>query len=213
MNKTQKGDIYRLGVEMQHRGLAVWEHSKFNGIKGRHVRNSKHYRDEAIDLNLLNKGQAAEDRRFDRMAPELVRRRFGVIWNRGPGDHTTHLHGETWGNPLQYNGRYRLKRKISWRKLTQDGTWGKNTTRALQEWLGTPVTGGISRRGSTVIKALQAFLNTELRGNLTIDGTIGPATITALQRYLGTPRTGKYSQRGSTMVRAMQTRLNRYGHL
>lgn len=216
LNKTLKADIVRLGVEMQYRGLTVWEHSRFGGVNPvYHMSNSKHSRDEAIDLNLNPRvpSSAAEDRRFDRLAPELVRRRFGAIWNRGPGDHTSHLHAETWGNPLQYRGRYRLKRAISWRKLTVDGTWGPSTTRALQEWLGTPVTGGISQRGSSVIKALQAFLNTELRGSLKIDGTLGPATYRALQRYLGTPVTGKVSRRGSTMVKAMQRRLNSYGSL
>lgn len=215
MIKTQKGDIVRLGIEMKHRGYAVWEHSGFGGVKrGAHMPNSKHARDEAIDLNFNPRvpTSAEEDRRFDRLAPELVRRFFGVIWNRGPGDHSTHLHAETWGRPLQYSGRYRLKRRRTWRKLKADGSWGRLTTLALQEWLGTPADGNFDW-GSNSAKALQAFLNTELRGNLKIDGKFGPASIRALQRYLGTPQTGKYSKSGSTLVKAMQSRLSKYGHL
>lgn len=206
MNKTLRADIVRLGIEMQHRGFAVWEHSAFGGVKkGAHMPNSKHGRDLAIDLNYNPRvpTSAEEDRRFDRLAPELVSRDFGVIWNRGRNDHTTHLHAETYGSPMQYAGRYRLKAKRSWRRLTVDGSWGAQTTLALQEWLGT----------SNWQKALQAFLNTELRGSLKIDGIFGAKSITALQRYLGTPQTGGYSSKGSTTVKAMQRRLNSYGHL
>lgn len=215
MNKTYKSDIVRLGVEMQYRGLTVWEHSRFGGANPKfHMRNSKHMLDQAIDLNLNPRvpGSWAEDRRFDRLAPELVRRRFGCIWNRGTNDHTHHLHAETWGNPLQYAGRYRLKQSITWRKPVADGAWGPATTRALQDWLGQTADGQFSWGGRTA-KALQAFLNTELRGSLKIDGKFGPASIRALQRYLGTPVTGGYSKQGSTMVKAMQRRLAAYGHL
>lgn len=221
--KNNRWDVIRLGYEMLARGYSVWEHPLFGGVNPRyHIPNSKHNPDpakaEAIDLNWNPKVPTSreEDDRFDRMALELDRRLFGVIWNRGnfPGDHSSHLHAETRGNPEQYKGRYRLKRAVKWRRLTEDGTWGKQTTLALQEWLGTPATGGISKRGSTVIKALQRFLNTEARETvLKADGTMGPLTIKQLQKHLGTPQTGKYSKRGSTMVREMQRRLNDRGHL
>lgn len=213
--KTSYNDIVRLGIEMQYRRLTVWEHPRFGGTNPRyHMPNSKHGKGLAIDLNYNPRvpTSAEENRRFDRLAPELVRRGFGCIWNRGPGDHTSHLHAETWGNPTQYGGRYRLKARRYWRKLKVDGTWGASTTRALQEWLGTPVDGKFDWGGSAA-KALQAFLNTELRGNLKIDGKFGKASITALQEYLGTPRTGAYSSRGSTMVIQLQRNLNAYGHL
>lgn len=214
-SKTYRSDIVRLGIEMQYRGLTVWEHSAFGGANAKyHMRNSKHMRDLAIDLNYNPRVSSSweENRRFDRLAPELVRRRFGCIWNRGPGDHTNHLHAETWGNPVQMAGRYRLKRSITWRKPVADGAWGRLTTLALQEWLGTPADGKFDR-GGRAAKALQAFLNTELRGNLKIDGIFGPASIRALQRYLGTPQTGGYSRKSSPMVKAMQRRLAAYGHL
>lgn len=215
ITKNSLYDIIRLGKEMQYRGFQVWEHSQFGGVNPRyHMPNSKHGRDLAIDLNYNPRvpKNAEEDRRFDRLAPELVRRKFGCIWNRGRGDHDSHLHAETWGSPVQYGGRYRLKRRRYWRKLKADGTWGPQTTRALQEWLGTPVDGKFDWGGRSA-KALQAFLNTELRGSLKIDGKFGRNSIKALQRYLGTPQTGAYSDRGSTMVKAMQLRLSAYGHL
>lgn len=214
--KTHKNDVYRLGLEMQARGYTVWEHSKFGGVNPRaHIRNSKHLRDEAIDLNYRPQvpSSRAEDDRFDRLALELVARDFGAIWNRGPGDHTAHLHAETYGNPVQYEGRVRLKRPVKWRRLVEDGTLGPQTIMAMQEWLGTPVDGVISRP-STMVKALQRYLNTEARRNvLVVDGLLGPKTISELQRYLGTPVTGKYSARGSTMWREVQRRLNARGHI
>lgn len=214
LRKVYKSDIYRLGVEMRYRGYRVGEHPSFGGVHAAyHIANSKHLRGEAIDLNwnISVPKNAEENRRFDRLALELPRRNFGTIWNRGPGDHDAHLHAETYG--YQYAGRVRLKAPVYWRKVSVNGTWDANTTRALQEWLGTPVTGGISSSGSTVIKALQAFLNTEQRGNLVIDGARGPKTYKALQRYLGTPVTGGMSRTGSTMVYEMQRRLNARGHL
>jgi len=123
MNKIYRSDIVRLGIEMQYRGFKVWEHSAFGGVNpAYHMPKSKHSRDLAIDVNYNPRVPSswAEDRKFDRLAPELVRRRFGCIWNRGPGDHDHHLHAETWGSPLQYPGRYRLKQRITWRKPVAD---------------------------------------------------------------------------------------------
>lgn len=104
-----------------------------------------------------------------------------------------------------------------------DGVWGKETTKALQRVLGTPVDGVLSGQvkynwnsavigaewvtprmasGSTVIKALQRKLK------VTEDGFLGPETIKALQRVLGTPVDGKISGKHSLMVEKLQRNLN-----
>lgn len=107
-----------------------------------------------------------------------------------------------------------------------DGLWGKDTTRALQRTLGTPVDGIVSNQyaayrsknpgllssswswktapeagGSLMVKALQRKLG------VTADGYVGPNTIKALQRYLGTTADGCVSN-PSLMVKALQKRLN-----
>jgi len=104
--------------------------------------------------------------------------------------------------------------------ITADGKWGKDTTRALQKALGTPVDGIISNQprnsvttalyggtvkfgsgGSNVIVSLQNKVGASA------DGKLGPATVRALQKHLGTPVDGKLS-RPSTVVKEMQKKLN-----
>lgn len=106
-----------------------------------------------------------------------------------------------------------------------DGYWGKDTTRALQSYLGTPVDGIVSdqniawRRqnpglipsswqwvsrpsyGSTMVKALQRKIGASA------DGFIGPNTITKLQKYLGTYADGRIDY-PSNCVKALQRALN-----
>lgn len=232
--KAQKADILRLGHELRLRGFSVYEHPAFGGVNPKwHIRGSKHLDGRALDSG-RNPASGApvsifERTAFDALAPELDRRRFGVIWWRTapgkPQDHRDHLHAETReSNGQQYPRRYSnsgaarvpTARGVDIHgrpDLVTDGTLGKLTLERTQLWLGTPVTGAFSTRGSTMIRALQAYLNTEQRGSLTLDGTLGPATLRQLQRYLGTPVTGKYSRRGSTMVRELQRRLNARGNI
>lgn len=110
--------------------------------------------------------------------------------------------------------------KKSSANLTVDGKWGKSTTRALQQALGTPVDGIISKQprngvsqslygntvsfgsgSSNVIVALQRKVGASA------DGKLGPATIRSLQRYLGTVQDGVLS-RPSLVVKELQRRLN-----
>ena len=88
-------------------------------------------------------------------------------------------------------------------KLVVDGIFGYNSTVALQKWLGTYQDGEISGQlsnlkiyfpaitsvtftgeGSTVIRALQRYLNGKGYNPGDIDGLLGKNTITALQKYL-----------------------------
>src|SRR5690625_4531832 len=90
--------------------------------------------------------------------------------------------------------------------MTADGKWGKDTTRALQKALGTPVDGIISSQprnsvtqsfygntisfgsgGSPMVRALQKKVGAG------VDGKFGPETVRKLQAYLGTERDGKLS--------------------
>lgn len=110
-------------------------------------------------------------------------------------------------------------------KIAEDGYWGRDTTRALQRAMGTPVDGEIweqpskwrkrnpglthgwvwkarpKKGGSRVIKAIQKRLK------VTADGYIGPNTIRALQRHLGTTVDGELWGK-SPAIRALQKRLN-----
>ncbi|WP_371069149.1 N-acetylmuramoyl-L-alanine amidase [Sediminibacillus sp. JSM 1682029] len=104
-------------------------------------------------------------------------------------------------------------------KLVVDGVWGEQTTKALQEVLGTVVDGVISNQlhnsvtkmivsgitfgkgGSMVIEALQRLIGA------TVDGYLGPNTVRKLQQYLGTPVDGVISD-PSMMVKALQRQLN-----
>ena len=105
--------------------------------------------------------------------------------------------------------------------LVVDGWWGINTTRKLQEALGTPADGEVwhqwpgnkqpactsgwhydtTCKGSPVIKALQRKIG------CTDDGILGPGTIRQLQSYLGTPIDGRLDG-PSTCVKELQRRLN-----
>lgn len=106
-------------------------------------------------------------------------------------------------------------------KLTVDGKWGKDTTKALQKALGTAVDGIISRQprnsvtqslyggtvsfaggnGSPMVRALQKKMGARA------DGKLGPSTVRALQKYLGTTQDGVLS-RPSLVVKELQKKLN-----
>lgn len=107
--------------------------------------------------------------------------------------------------------------------LVIDGWWGPDTTRRLQQVLGTPVDGVISGQwagnkgileaatggwewtqdapGSQVIAALQAFLGVES------DGVMGPATINALEQHYGFAPDGRLDGPSLT-VAFLQTALS-----
>src|SRR5690625_5289116 len=105
--------------------------------------------------------------------------------------------------------------------ITTDGKWGKDTTRALQKALGTPVDGIISNQPkNSVTKALYGYTVKFGSGGSNVivamqnkvvtseDGNHGHATVRALQKHLGTPVDSKLS-RPSTVVKEMQKRLNK----
>lgn len=109
-------------------------------------------------------------------------------------------------------------------KLVVDGRWGRSTTWALQDDLGTPADGKVSSqalrwrddnpglttgwewsrdpRGSQLIVALQG------RVGATPDGILGPDSIRDLQRYLGVDVVDGEIWNPSSTVRALQRRLN-----
>lgn len=105
-------------------------------------------------------------------------------------------------------------------KLTVDGYWGPQLTRALQRLYGTTVDGIVSSQynwrnggltggwqfvgkpvGSLLIAAIQRSLGVKA------DGILGPDTIKAMQRKAGTPVDGKISAQ-SLLVMYMQKCVN-----
>lgn len=104
-------------------------------------------------------------------------------------------------------------------RLIEDGWWGVQTTRALQQALGTvadgelwnqsrnpitlKITGGVKfgSGGSPVIRVLQKKVGAK------VDGYLGVETFRKLQAYLGTPVDGEMWT-PSTAVKEMQRRLN-----
>lgn len=111
--------------------------------------------------------------------------------------------------------------------IETDGIWGKDTTKKLQEVLGTPADGEVSSqsskwkksnpgltsgwqwtdnpKGSQVIQAMQKRLGFTGKS---VDGLIGPNTIKALQRRYRTTVDGEIWN-PSSVVKAMQTTLNK----
>jgi hypothetical protein len=111
--------------------------------------------------------------------------------------------------------------------LVPDGRWGRATTMALQNELGTTMDGEVSSqrlayrddnpglttgwewvrepRGSRVITALQAHIRMPKREH---DGILGPDTIRSLQRYLKMPVIDGEIWNPSAVVRELQQRLN-----
>lgn len=110
--------------------------------------------------------------------------------------------------------------------IAVDGIWGKDTTRALQRFFGTPQDGIVSSqmvaykaknpalldsswewvannqaKGSTVIRAMQCRLNVDR------DGILGDGTVKALQKHMGTGVDGRLDY-PSPCVKELQRRLN-----
>ena len=109
--------------------------------------------------------------------------------------------------------------------LDVDGYWGSATTCRLQEVLGTPIDGVVSKQytgwktanpalvsgwewvsgaaatGSAVIRAIQQVVESE------VDGLIGPDTIRAIQRHFGVTEDGSFPE-GAPGITEMQKALN-----
>ena len=216
--RNDRAQLVRLGQELKYRGCYVGEHPLFGGVAPVHMKGSKHDTADALDINkswvTWGNAQAGEDEFFDRLSMELMARGWGVIWNRGRGDHDKHLHVENirWKSE-NYSGRVNLKtRRTPWRaNLVVDGKRGPKTITALQLSMGTFVDGKMDWGGS-LGKALQAFLNTELNAGLVIDGKCGRLTQQALSRYFNMGITNhNYITQGQW--RRIQRRLNKYGHI
>lgn len=120
--------------------------------------------------------------------------------------------------------------------LTVDGSWGKNTTKMTQQYLGTSIDGIVSNQpsdnkkylsacetdswefkrtgyldGSDMVKRLETFLGTEGYYTGKVDGWCGKGVVTAMQRFLASK---KYYTKvidgsmGKQTVKAWQKYLN-----
>jgi hypothetical protein len=99
-------------------------------------------------------------------------------------------------------------------KIAEDRRLGPQTIRRWQQYMGTPVDGFISPDRSSLVVAVQQYLNRKHNAGLVVDGR-GIAqdgktykTVRALQRHLGTTADGKLSVPNSDAVLALQRALN-----
>lgn len=84
------GGITKLGHEVQGMGpYTVGENSHFGGVHPVHVKNSLHYRDEALDIN-ADSAPGGEKKWLDKLAAKLMGEGWHVLW-QVPG-HYDHLH-------------------------------------------------------------------------------------------------------------------------
>ena len=174
-----------------------------------------------------------------RQAPDADSRIAGTI--RDHGSYTvTEIQNTSWGRLLsgagwvnchtaycRYAGPAKEKSaetaKPSGKTVAEDGIWGENLTRRLQELFGTPQDGKISNQlavnrkfcdgitaaewdstpkgGSALVKEMQKWASAGM------DGYIGPQTILAWQKKLGTPIDGTVSS-PSAMVKKLQKWCN-----
>lgn len=174
-----------------------------------------------------------------RQAPDADSRIAGTI--RDHGSYTvTEIQNTSWGRLLsgagwvnchtaycRYAGSAKEKSaetaKSSGKTVAEDGIWGENLTRRLQELFGTPQDGKISNQlavnrkfcdgitaaewdstpkgGSALVKEMQKWASAGM------DGYIGPQTILAWQKKLGTPIDGTVSS-PSAMVKKLQKWCN-----
>ena len=174
-----------------------------------------------------------------RQAPDADSRIAGTI--RDQGSYTvTEIQNTSWGRVLsgagwvnchtaycRYAGPAKEKSaetaKSSGKTVAEDGIWGENLTRRLQELFGTPQDGKISNQlavnrkfcdgitaaewdstpkgGSALVKEMQKWASAGM------DGYIGPQTILAWQKKLGTPIDGTVSS-PSAMVKKLQKWCN-----
>lgn len=88
-----KNDIVGLGNYLIGKGAdrSKMQHSAFGPV-GEHSKNSRHYRNMAIDVNFSGPNEAAI---LDALEPQLRAAGYNTIW-RKPG-HTTHMHVSTGG--------------------------------------------------------------------------------------------------------------------
>lgn len=205
-----------VGIRYSHRG--------HKGISGRNdLANVNRTANAGITYRLveLGFGTNEEDARImieevDEYAKEIVEALTGSVVDKEPKKKETPKKKTTTKkkSTTKSNGKSKAN-------LVVDGYWGKQTTRALQRYFGTPVdgeiwgqhkgnqaaqaiTGGVKYGppyGSPVIEALQKHVGAKA------DGVLGPQTVRALQRHLKTPVDGEI-WKPSTMVKAMQKRLN-----
>lgn len=98
--------IVRLGRYLQTQGINVSENSAFGSV-GEHSRNSRHYSDRAIDLNIVS-GRDADNpqaaARFDALKPQLEAAGYSVLWRTA--GHYDHMHVSVGGSEGGGSGYY-----------------------------------------------------------------------------------------------------------
>lgn len=92
-----KGNIESLGNYLKDKGFRVSEQSKFGGVHRVHEKDSTHYSDQALDVNigygLTEANDVKAGAKFDALAAELKSSGYNVIWRKK--GHYNHLHVDT----------------------------------------------------------------------------------------------------------------------
>ncbi len=95
--QANTGGIVGLGKQLQSEGLVISGHTQFGGrpARGKHARNSRHYKDLAIDINAPGGITEANDpvwkNKFNDLAFRIQRAGFAVKWN-DDANHRDHIH-------------------------------------------------------------------------------------------------------------------------
>ena len=102
---TQGSNIVAVGQQAEAEGLRVSGHSAFGGKElGRHSKNSKHYSDNALDINFDYGNTEAQisymKKKFDQLALDYQSKGMTVLWNGKK------YHPEGGTSPLRGNPHY-----------------------------------------------------------------------------------------------------------
>lgn len=93
-----KGGLVEFGRLLQTRGFRVSEHPLFGGVSQVHTKNSKHYSNQAIDVNYAPGTSVLEQRAIDAIVHLAKDYGLETIW-RAPG-HFNHAHFQEGGRSI-----------------------------------------------------------------------------------------------------------------
>lgn len=90
VSAADKAGLVAFGKQLQEMGYRVSEHPAFGGVEPVHVRNSQHYRSEAIDVNADTGFRGGEKAALDNANKFALNAGFKTLWQ--VAGHYDHLH-------------------------------------------------------------------------------------------------------------------------
>jgi hypothetical protein len=152
------GDIVALGRSLQTEGFRISEHDSFGGTTRVHGKNSAHYDQNAIDINIGNGNVEANDpemrRKMDDIAARMRASGYSVLWKvKG---HYNHIHAQVGGKGI----KGAIKRGISnIKNIFSSNTPSPSTNSSKDE--------GIDY--SSITKSLKSLMNNDTSYNGSIE--------------------------------------------